>query len=178
MVPSAIVLTAAGSLLTLLALSAFVFNRMLRPGTSNVVATGNSPLNLAPMERLLASDDFEFLKRQPGFRPEMLTHLRSKRASLFQSYLNGVELEFHRLHSQLRLLVLESGIDNPVISRTLVEQRMLFSVRMVQVRFRLMLFRVGFQGFQTNGLVDVILQLREQVSQLQVAMPGVAPTAA
>ncbi|MBI4908870.1 MAG: hypothetical protein HY820_34940 [Acidobacteria bacterium] len=177
---SALVFVAGGVLVVLLAISAYIFHRMLRPGpgTPNVVATSASSLNLAPMQRLLASEDFEFLQRQPGFHPEMLTRLRAQRASLFSAYLGSVQLEFHRLHSQLRHLVVQSGIDNPMVTRSLLQQRMLFSVRLVQVRYRLFLFRLGFDGLDTSSVTEAIRQLREQVAQLQVAMPAIAPSAA
>jgi hypothetical protein len=169
---SLLLVSGCGVLLALLAVTAVVFFRVLRAGTG--IEESTTVVRLAPMERLLSSADFDFLASEPGFRPGMKKRLRAQRVATFQSYLSQVKVEFHQLHRQLRLLTLQAGVDSPELAKALVEQRVQFSLRLMQVEYRLFLFRFGMAPVNVQGIATVIEQMREQVAQLHfsVALPS------
>lgn len=163
--PSAIVVCLAGLFALLLA-------RLLRATPASAISPfqARRPLNLRPMERLLREDDFAYLASLPGYKPEVGERLRARRVAVFRGYLSQVETEFHRLHLALRLLSLTSGQDRPELARLLLEQRILFSYRMLQVRLRLTLFGFGVRPVGTGDIVRTVEILRDQIATLQPAI--------
>src|SRR5271166_3012608 len=53
--------------------------------------------HFAPMERLLDRSDFEFLSRQPGYRPEIGARLLKERKRMFLGYLRLLIGDFNQL---------------------------------------------------------------------------------
>lgn len=125
-----------------------------------------TPIRLRPIARLLSEADFDFLSQQPGYRPEIGRELRRKRLALFRAYLAHMKAEFHLLHQKLRLLALYSPTDRSDLSRLLLEQRMLFGYRMMQVELRLLFFQFGMKPADVSGLVEMVEGMRRQVSEL------------
>ena len=163
--PSAIVVCLAG-------LFALLLSRLLRATPANLGSPfqARRPVNLRPMERLLREDDFAYLAALPGYSPELGQRLRARRVEVFKGYLAQLETEFHRLHLALRLLSLTSGQDRPELARLLLEQRILFSYRMFQVRLRLVLFGFGVRPTATGDIVRTVEALRQQIASLQPAI--------
>jgi len=136
-----------------------------------------TPLRFAPMQRLLANDDFQFLKGQPGYKPEIAAQLRARRVRIFKSYLKSLSSEFHRLHRAVRLLTLYAPVDRSQIASLLVKQRLLFSVRMFQVHVRLAFYAFGVQPADISSLVETIDAMRQQVARMSASME-LSPSAA
>ncbi len=162
----------------LAALFAWLLGRILRIAPVYPASRSESrrPLNLRPMERLLRDDDFSYLASLPGYTPEVGQRLRARRVEVFRGYLSQVEAEFHRLHLALRLIGLTSGQDRPDLARLLLEQRVVFSYRMFQVRLRLLFFGFGIRPLATGDIVRTVEVLREQIATLQPAIAS-APAA-
>lgn len=116
--------------------------------------------------RLFNEADFEYLERQPGYRPEIGRKLRAERARIFKSYLSQMAREFARLHHSLRVLTIEAGADRPEVSRALLEQQMLFSMYMAKARMRVALFQLGVKPMEVQGLVEMLDRMQNQVNQL------------
>lgn len=135
-------------------------------GRSSPPRAESQPMRLQPALRLFSDADFEYLSSQPGFRPEMARRLRAERAKVFAAYLKQMGREFERLHRSLRVLTLDAGADRPEVSRALLEQQVLFSLYMAKARVRLAFFRLGVKPVETQGLVDILDQMRAQVGQL------------
>src|SRR2546430_16702962 len=57
-----------------------------------------------PMARLLDARDCAFLATQPGFEPSIARRLRRPRLGIFQSYLRGMNRDFHRLLPVARVI--------------------------------------------------------------------------
>ncbi|MBL8178696.1 MAG: hypothetical protein JNK48_28740 [Bryobacterales bacterium] len=146
-----------------------------RPGKSTAQMAAREPLRLRPMERLLREEDFAFLAGQPGYRPEIGKQLRLRRLALFRAYLAELSAEFHDLHRKLRLLALYAPTDRTDLARVLMEQRMLFGYRMMEIELRLMLFRFGMKPVDVSGLVEMVETMRGQVGELSA---GLAPQSA
>ena len=157
------------------AMFALLFASLRKSAESTVSTVQPASIRLRPMARLLQEADFEFLAKQPGYRPEIARNLRRRRLEIFQTYLSYMGAEFHRLHRILRIMALTSAADRGELSKLLVEQRLLFTVRMFQVRLRLTFFRFGWKPVDVTAMVDLIEELRLQVDAMQ---DGFAPAGA
>lgn len=128
--------------------------------------TEAKPFNMKPARRLLSQEDFEYLAKQPGFRPELARKLRADRARFFRLYLNQMSREFGRLHHTLRQLTLQAGMDRPEISRALLEQQVLFGAHMAKARVNLAFFQFGVKPVEVHHLVEMLDGMQRQVNQL------------
>jgi hypothetical protein len=150
-------------------LSAILY-RLIGAKSRHSSAMSYSPVRLAPMQRLLASEDFEYLKSQPGYKPEIASQLRARRVTVFKKYLGSMSTEFNQLHRTLRVLTLHAPSDRSEITKLLLEQRILFSVRMMQVDVRLTFYAFGMKPVDVSGLVQSIDAMRQQVRQMSISM--------
>lgn len=118
-----------------------------------------------PMERLLSEADYEFLAAQPGYDPSIARQLRAERRKVFRVYLNQLSKDFSRLHQVARLLVLYSPEDRPDLARTLMRQKLVFHVAVLNVRWHLLLNAAGMSNVDVKGLLGAVDQLNLQVRQ-------------
>jgi hypothetical protein len=128
------------------------------------------PVRFGPMQRLLRDDDFVFLSSQPGYRRDIAAGLRARRIALYRRYIALLSDEFNRLHKALRLLTLYAETDRAETSRILVEQRILFTCRLLQVHLRLALFRFGVKPLDVSSLVATVDSMRASVQQLSASL--------
>lgn len=173
------VFVAAAVVIVLTASFVTLFSHLRRSGKNAVSTASRNPVRFHPMGRLLNEADFEFLSRQPGYYPQLGAELRNRRVEIFRSYLDSLAEEFHHLHRKLRILSLYAPVDRADLSRLLVEQRLLFGLRLFQVRFRLIFFRFGVKPVDVTGLVNVVEEMRRQVALMTEGLsPAPAPVAA
>ena len=127
-----------------------------------------------PMTRLLESTDFQFLREQKGYTPEMGKRLRRQRADAFRGYLRLLESDFNRVAAALRLILAQSGHDRPELSGTLLHRRLTFACRVVEVQLRLALFLRGWDGVDGAELIRMFegmrLDLRTLVPHSSMAL--------
>jgi len=109
-----------------------------------------------PMERLLAEEDFTFLRSLPGYRPEIEQRLRKERRVAFRRYLNRLVRDFHRLHAAARQAVAYSDVDQSHLVGVLVRQRARFAWLLVVTEARLACHAFGFKGVEVGGLVAAL----------------------
>src|ERR1035438_6124361 len=64
-----------------------------------------------PMLRLLDATDFQFLRAQKGFTPEMERRLRRQRVQTFRGYLGLLVADFDRIVAALRVILAQSAND-------------------------------------------------------------------
>lgn len=156
-----------------------LLHSLRKTAKSALPTVSGTPIRLRPMGRLLNEADFEFLSQQPGYRPEIGRELRRRRLALFRTYLAHMKVEFHALHQKLRLLALYSPTDRSDLSRLLLEQRMLFGYRMLQIELRLLFFQFGMKPADVSGLVEMVEGMRRQVTELSAGLvPQAAPISA
>lgn len=127
-----------------------------------------------PMTRLLESKDFEFLRGQKGYTPEMGRRLRRQRAQAFRGYLQLLESDFNRVAAALRLILTQSTHDRPELASALLHRRLTFVYRVTEVELRLALFRIGWHGVDGAELIRLFdgirLELRTLVPQSSMAL--------
>ncbi len=79
-----------------------------------------------PMARLLAEEDFQFLKSQPGYRPAIGARLLRQRRRIFRLYLRELAADFHRLHAEAREIVANSQQPDADLVWVLMRQQVTF----------------------------------------------------
>src|SRR5579864_696245 len=124
---------------------------------------GDEPDILAkyqPMARLLADDDFEFLKTQPGYRPAIGARLRQQRRRIFRLYLRELAGDFHRLHSEARELVANSPEQYSDLVWILMRQQVTFWRAMASVELRLSMDWAGLGKVEVRGLLGAFEAMR------------------
>ncbi|MBI5280626.1 MAG: hypothetical protein HY858_03010 [Candidatus Solibacter usitatus] len=130
-----------------------------------------SPDRYRPMRRMMSRRDFDYLRSEPGFRPEMLKRLRRQRAAAFAAYLRAMRADFARLQMVGWALVMAGGV-SPAIRDELFRQKVLFTRNYCQVQLGLLAYRLGIGSVDASGLVEA---MRAASASFQ---PLMAPSAA
>jgi hypothetical protein len=125
-----------------------------------------------PMLRLLDERDLEFLRSQPGFNPRMEARLRAQRCQIFRDYLNGLETDFRRVCTALKLLMLQSQFDRPDLASVLIHQQASFALGMAIVNVRLVFYRWGLSGVDVTDLVKRFDAMRLELRSLAPSAVG------
>jgi hypothetical protein len=139
----------------------------LDPGASSAEWFENVSLeNFSPMERLLDQSDFEFLSRQPGYRPEIGARLLKERKQLFLSYLRLLIGDFNQLLRIARLMIVHSTEDRGDFAKALWRQQVTFYFSVCAVRVRVALYPLGWTSLDVSRLTSALENMRNQVAQL------------
>ena len=119
-----------------------------------------------PMFRLLTREDELFLRRQPGFKPEMISKLRRQRCQIFRGYVSLLEQDFQRICTAIKLLMLQSRHDRPDLAAVLVRSQVTFAAVMALIQFRLILYRCGMGNVDIGDLVKLFESMRLELRSL------------
>ena len=118
------------------------------------------PDRYRPLLRLLDRGDFDFLRSQPGCTPQMIARFRRQRFRVACGYLRALRTDFDRISLALKLLMLNSAVNRPELTRALVRSRILFASAMMTIRIRLLFFRLGIGGVNASGVVKRLEHIR------------------
>lgn len=169
---------AAASAVCGLFLLAFLVRRLNAAGSAPLDwerLQAYSPGLYAPMERLLAEEDFAFLRTQRGYQPEIETGLRRRRRNVFRAYVNRLDADFTQLHNLARVLVANHEKDSPELVSALMRQAATFRYALLRVRLRLALHALGvsptaLRPADVRLLLDAARWMREQVQVMSPQM--------
>ena len=125
-----------------------------------------------PMMRLLDSRDIEFLRSQAGFTPKMESRMRAQRCQIYRGYLQCLNMDFQRVCTALKLVLVQSEQDRPDLSSILLHNQILFATGLVAVQFRLMLYGWGICTVDADGLMRIFDGM---AFELQHRVPSAAP---
>jgi hypothetical protein len=92
-----------------------------------------------PMLTILLDADFDFLKNQPGYRPEIADRLYKARRKSFRKYLASLVRDHNRLHSAARELVCQAPNDRSDLAIALLKSHVLFTWRVMLIHVKLAL---------------------------------------
>jgi hypothetical protein len=148
----------------------FVFRGLLAgPKTLPVSIDWLNELSAAryrPMERLLSAEDEAFLAGQPGCTRKMLRRIRAERRRLFRSYLACLQHDFRMVVAALKLILTYSAQDRQDLAAVLYKQQVLFAVRMLAVKWHLILHACGLGTVDVSGLVSAMEYMRLELRQM------------
>ena len=128
-----------------------------------------------PMLRLLEETDFQFLRSQNGFTPEMGRRLRRQRVRAFRGYLRMIEADFDRVSAALRLILAYSEDDRPELASLLLQRRLRFIFALTGIHCRLVLFRMGPSGVDVSSMIQLFDGMR---LELRALVPATSPAVA
>jgi hypothetical protein len=110
--------------------------------------------------QLLAPQDFEFLRTQPGYTPELAARLKADRLAIAQSYLNELQTDFRLLLNFANKASALGVIDSDNFSAFLLKQEFRFAVTMTRLRCELALMRMGLnRRIEFERLLDTVRPL-------------------
>lgn len=149
----------------LFALAFFSRLRRLR-----VIAQGNTPVvavtnRYRPMLRLLGDEDADFV----AANKTIALKLRAQRRQIFRGYLACLTKDYAQLLDGVRLAMVRSGVDRPDLAHALAKNKILFTLALCRIEYRLFLHQAGVGKVDVSGLVDAVDALRAQVGFLTPA---------
>jgi hypothetical protein len=124
-----------------------------------------------PMIRLLQGEDLGYLDSHPGITAQRAQEVHAQRCRVFREYLGLLQADFRRVCLALRILMAQSREDRPDLASQLIRQRLLFAAQMLEVRARLILYRLGYCRVDPTSLVNAFDLLR-------IELRGLVPAAA
>jgi hypothetical protein len=113
-----------------------------------------------PMLRLLDEQDLRFLTEQPGFTPRMAAEFRAQRCRIFRGYLRSMQVDFGRICTALKLVMMQSPQDRPDLASALVRGQITFAWGSAAVQCHLWLYSWGLGQVEVAGLVKVFDGMR------------------
>jgi hypothetical protein len=125
-----------------------------------------------PMGRLLAEEDFLFLKSQPGYRPAIGARWKRERRRILRMYLNDLKDDFRRLHAQARKLAAHSDVDSSELVNVLMKQQAIFLWTTGYLEFRLVLQQLGVGKADVARVVGLIEAMRLDLAQRTSPLPA------
>ena len=133
--------------------------------------------SFAPMERLLDRSDFEFLSKQPGYKPAIGERLLKERKKLFLGYLRLLIGDFNQLLRIARLMMVHSTEDRAEFAKALWRQQVAFYFAVCAVRVRVELYPVGWTSLDVSRLIQALEGMRNQIALLGLQPMADAETA-
>jgi len=147
--------------------------RSQRAASVNEDFEGFSLARYQPMARLLANDeDLNFLRLQPGYRPEIGVRWERERRRIFRCYLSELKTDFRHLHAQARELVADSEAASADLVEILMKQQITFMRATMALECRLLLQRVGWAKPDIAPLLQLIEAMRADLAQRTSPLPA------
>src|ERR1035437_2952352 len=108
-----------------------------------------------PMMRLLDPREIEFLCTQAGFTSKMESRVRAQRCQIYRGYLQCLNMDFQRVCTALKLVLVQSEQDRPDLSSILLHNQILFATGLLAVHFRLLLYGWGIGTVDADGVMRI-----------------------
>jgi hypothetical protein len=118
------------------------------------------------MERLLDQTDQQFLSSHPKFNHVDEKKFRSVRLKIFRGYMHQLSEDFNRICKALKVVMVESRSDRPDLAGLLMKQQFTFSLAMMSVEVKLILYGFGWSGVNVKALMEPLVTVRAQLQSL------------
>ena len=138
-----------------------------------------APSRYKPMERLLDPADGCFLASQAGCNRGIMRRFRASRLGIFRGYARCLGRDFTRVSNALKMLMIHAPVDRSALAGMLLKQRLMFSVGMMSLQVRLVLYSFGWSAPKADisNLVETLDALRTQLRVLALTMQPSASAA-
>jgi len=131
------------------------------------------PSRYAPLGRLLAPEDFAYLRTLPGYEPRLEKELMRRRLEAFRLYLAELVRDFDTMQ-RVGQLMAATGQASPMLREQLLLSRISFTRALWQVRFDMLMFRLAGRPVAVDRLLGA---LKDACGALQLN-PGLGQGAA
>jgi hypothetical protein len=112
-----------------------------------------SPGRYKAMERLLEETDYQYLAAKSGDNKKLQKRLRDRRVHIFSSYLNCLSQDFTRICNAIKKVMVDSQIDRPDLAGLLMKQHFIFTLTVLSIEIRLVLYNFGWGAPDGRSLV-------------------------
>ena len=134
-----------------------------------------------PMGRLLDQADFQFLQANRAYDRSSARRFRATRIQIFRGYARCLARDFARVTCALKVVMVHASADRSALAGVLLKQRLMFSVNMMVLEFRLVLCGFGLSAPRVNvqNLVTALDAMGAQLRALALsAQLSAQPSAA
>jgi len=97
-------------------------------------------------------------------------NLRRARYQIFRSHLHVLTVDFHRVCTAVKLLMVQASTDRPDLASTLLRSQVAFAWGIVVVRARLLLYVLGIGTVNIAGLLKLLDGMRLELRGLLPAL--------
>jgi hypothetical protein len=118
-----------------------------------------------PVQRLLDSADFEFL-RSRGVAEVKIRRLRKERRAIYRLCLRSLAADFNTIQLALNLVLIQSQIDRPDLAAELARQKATFYRNLFVAEAGLVLHACGIDRIPAVDLVRPFTVLQDQLRHL------------
>ena len=150
-----------------------LFQRLVSPSRCELVSTEwlsrFSVAKYRPMERLFSDEDYRYLARQKGYRPDIAKRLRRERISIFRGYLKCISGDFRRLEAAASFWMAHAPQDRPDLAKALLKRRLVFIGALMGAKWRLWLYGFGLSTADVHRLVDSLDGMRVHLGRMAPA---------
>lgn len=129
-----------------------------------------SPGRYKAMERLLEEADYEFLAAKSHDNKKLQKRLRDKRVHIFSSYLNCLSQDFIRICNTIKKVMVDSQVDRPDLAGLLMKQHFIFTLTVLSIEIRLVLYNFGCGAPDGRSLVRTLDNMTAQLRTLSLVV--------
>lgn len=129
-----------------------------------------SPARYKTMERLLEEIDYQCAVSQSASDKEQEKELRSKRVRIFQAYVTCLSQDFTRICNAIKKLMMDSRVDRPDLAGLLMKQHFLFTLTVLSIEFRLVLYSAGLGTPDGHDLMQALDGMCGQLRTLSLVV--------
>jgi hypothetical protein len=122
------------------------------------------------MERLLQETDYQYLASKSGNNHRLEKQLRQKRVRIFHAYVNCLSQDFTRICNAIKKIMVDSQVDRPDLAGLLMKQHFLFTLTVLSIEFRLVLYHFGVGTPDGKDLVDSLEEMCGQLRTLSLVV--------
>jgi hypothetical protein len=131
-----------------------------------------APLKYEPLRRLFATGDFKLASSVPDGK-KLVRRLRANRIRICRSYIKLLAGDFSWASNAIKVLMIRSATDRRDLAKMLVKQRSVFTLALISLEYRLLLYRFGLNTFNMGVFIEPLENLRTQLRSLAlVAQPA------
>jgi len=129
-----------------------------------------SPGRYKAMERLLEDTDYQYLSAKSGDNKKLQKRLRDQRVRIFGSYVNCLSQDFTRICNAIKKVMVDSQVDRPDLAGLLMKQHFLFTITVLAIEFRLVLYNFGLGAPDGRGLIQALENMCAQLRTLSLVV--------
>jgi hypothetical protein len=120
------------------------------------------------MERLLQDADYQYLASKSRSNKTMEKQLREKRLRIFHSYISCLSQDFTRICTAIKKIMVDSQVDRPDLAGLLMKQHFIFTLTVMAIEVRLVLYNFGIGTPDGRELIDSLDAMCGQLRTLSL----------
>lgn len=129
-----------------------------------------SPGRYKAMERLLDETDYQYLAAKSHDNKQLQKRLRDRRVHIFSSYLNCLSQDFTHICNAIKKVMVDSQVDRPDLAGLLMKQHFIFTLTVLSIEMRLILYNFGWGAPDGRSLVRALDNMTAHLRTLSLVV--------